>query len=492
MYLKKYNSVSRNENGKNHLNNLYPFSFFKIPKVKKSFSKLIKSYEEKEKKYMTLFGIRLSNSNNKIISRNKKRNKSKNFQKSLSNSSMISNLKKLFSLNLDKKNSLFQINPMDLKLFPHIQRNLRRYTTNIAINTNNINNIKFDNLFLNRMIDKKRKTTLKNAIFKSSKSPFITDIKEIKEITPNNSKLKNNKNIDSSDLILNEMLSGNIENNKLKSNNFFNFNNHFSFNKLNSINSPKSLKLNSFSCIDLKNDLKTLSNKSLMNIKSSSKKKTQIIRKDKFNEFNPSLSEKNLILKNINNQKNKDKNERSSLSSLKNQDSDNSSADLNSISNNNDNNKVFNNDKAIRKRKLKKNKKKIFNLMFKDKIFDLQKEIDKCSKEQEKNEDEYNLYIKYMIKKCKFIYDLIDTNFTFKIPESEYDIKNNEISKFIDSIDKENKNKKRKAEFKQRRFQILKNEYRIKNLANENNNLNRRIIKKLQKFLEKNNFINFT
>ena len=97
-----------------------------------------------------------------------------------------------------------------------------------------------------------------------------------------------------------------------------------------------------------------------------------------------------------------------------------------------------------------------------------------------------------MIKKCKFIYDLIDTNFTFKIPESEYDIKNNEISKFIDSIDKENKNKKRKAEFKQRRFQILKNEYRIKNLANENNNLNRRIIKKLQKFLEKNNFINFT
>ena len=57
MYLKKYNSVSRNENGKNHLNNLYPFSFFKIPKVKKSFSKLIKSYEEKEKKYMTLIAI---------------------------------------------------------------------------------------------------------------------------------------------------------------------------------------------------------------------------------------------------------------------------------------------------------------------------------------------------------------------------------------------------------------------------------------------------
>ena len=80
---------------------------------------------------MTLFGIRLRNSNNKIISRNKKRNKSKNFQKSLSNSSMISNLKKLFSLNLDKKNSLFQINPMDIKLLPHIQRNLRRYTTNL-------------------------------------------------------------------------------------------------------------------------------------------------------------------------------------------------------------------------------------------------------------------------------------------------------------------------------------------------------------------------
>ena len=145
MYLKKYNSESRNENVKNHLNNLYPFSFFKIPKVKKSFTKLIKSYEEKEKKYMTLFGIRLNNSNNKIISRNKKRNKSKNFQKSLSNSSMISNLKKLFSLNLDKKNSLFQINPMDSKLFPHIQRNLRRYnhcTTSLETRNNSsiINN----------------------------------------------------------------------------------------------------------------------------------------------------------------------------------------------------------------------------------------------------------------------------------------------------------------------------------------------------------------
>ena len=89
-----------------------------------------------------------------------------------------------------------------------------------------------------------------------------------------------------------------------------------------------------------------------------------------------------------------------------------------------------------------------------------------------------------MIKKCKFIYDLIDTNFTFKIPESEYDIKKNETLKFIDSIDKENKNKKRKADL---RYQILKNGNKIYNLVNENNQLNKRMINTLQKFLEKSN-----
>ena len=86
-----------------------------------------------------------------------------------------------------------------------------------------------------------------------------------------------------------------------------------------------------------------------------------------------------------------------------------------------------------------------------------------------------------MIKKCKHIYDVIDTNFTHKIRKSDYNIKQNEK---LDSVDKENKNKKRKADL---RYQILKNGNKIYNLVNENNQLNKRMINTLQKFLEKSN-----
>ena len=460
MFLNKYNSESSNEDEKNKFNNIYPFSFFKVSKVRNSFLKQMISYEEKEKEYMTLYGFRMNNNNNKkIIKRNKRKNKIKNFPKSLSSSSVISNLKKIFSLNFDKKNTFYQVNPFNLQILPHIKRNIRKYDTHISINTNNINNIKFDNSFLNKMINKKRNITSKNLIFKSTKSPFITDIKEIKETIPNNSKSKNKKNKVSTNLILSELLSGNIENNKLSKNNFLKFNNHFSFNKPTSINinSPKSLKLNSFSSTDLK-------------IKS--------------NECTP-LFERNLIIKSIKNQRNKDKdtnkNERNTFSSLKSQDSDISSVELRSITNFNNNNKIFNNENSITKNNSKKDKKKVFNSLFKNKIFNLQNEIDKCSKEHEKNEDEYKLYIKYMIKKCKHIYDVIDTNFTHKIRKSDYNIKQNEK---LNSGDKDNKNKKRKAEL---RYQILKNGNKIYNLVNENNQLNKRMINTLQKFLEKSN-----
>ena len=181
----------------------------------------------------------------------------------------------------------------------------------------------------------------------------------------------------------------------------------------------------------------------------------------------------------------KDKNKQSSISSLKSQDSENSSAEIISTSHY-INEKIKIKDKKERKYTNKK-KKMIFNLKFKNKILNFQQELDKISKEHEKNEDEYNLYIKYMIKKCKFICGIIDKNFTNKIPESEYNIKRKEMSKFMYSVLEEKNNKKKKAELEQMRFQITRNLERINSLIVKNNYLNRRVYSNAKKFIDKSN-----
>ena len=303
----------------------------------------------------------------------------------------------------------------------------------------------------------------------------------MKEINQINSPSKQNNSEFNPNLKLTEILNENnqktISNNKLMS-----FNNHFSFNNLIPFNQLKSFRFDSHSLSNDKLFLKSFSNKSLVGFKPLSLIKTPRNNRYKFSQ-NYSLSENKLNLNHIN--MSKDKNKQSSISSLKSQDSENSSAEIISTSHY-INEKIKIEDKKERKYTNKK-KKMIFNLKFKNKILNFQQELDKISKEHEKNEDEYNLYIKYMIKKCKFICGIIDKNFTNKIPESEYNIKRKEMSKFMYSVLEEKNNKKKKAELEQMRFQITRNLERINSLIVKNNYLNRRVYSNAKKFIDKSN-----
>ena len=151
MNLNKYKHSPNDDNVKKSLNNIHPFSSFKVSKVRNGFLKQINNYKEKEKKCMTLFGVDPDN----IKNTKGNQNNMKKYQKSLSSSSIITSLKELFSLNHKKKNSLPVINQINLnfQILPHIKRSIRKYRTNLLINTNNINNIKFDNPLLNNIIN---------------------------------------------------------------------------------------------------------------------------------------------------------------------------------------------------------------------------------------------------------------------------------------------------------------------------------------------------
>ena len=95
-----------------------------------------------------------------------------------------------------------------------------------------------------------------------------------------------------------------------------------------------------------------------------------------------------------------------------------------------------------------------------------------------------------MIKKCKFICDILDKNFTNKIPESEYNIKRNENPKYIYSVLEEKNNKRRNAELKRMRNQIARNLERINSLIVKNNYFNRRVTSNVAKYIEKSTFTN--
>ena len=156
MYLNKFNLISNKEKRKFNIDNFKPFSFFKVTKIKNDFSKKLLEYKEKEKNFMSLFGIKTL-SNSKMSKRNK--NSGNKIQKSMSSASVLSSLNEILSLNHEKKTSMSLINQVniDFHKLPKIQRSLRRFKTNLSINTNNINNNKFDNMTLRNMIKENKK-----------------------------------------------------------------------------------------------------------------------------------------------------------------------------------------------------------------------------------------------------------------------------------------------------------------------------------------------
>ena len=446
MYLKKFNFILDDKNKKFFFNNFYPFSVFKTSKKKNDFLKQINKYKEEENNCISLFGIKKPNtkSNN---NRNKK--KANKLEKTLSNSSLSKSLKDIFILKkLIKKNSLPTVNPININfnLFPNIQRRLKKFKTNLSLNTNNINNNQSNNLLLKNICDYKTISSTKN-LNKLNNSPFIT---EITEKNTNNYISNSVKNI----YELNELLnSKKILNDK------------FTYNKSTSINNnyQKTLSLEQPILYNNQYNQKSFSNKILNNIKSLSILNSPLNNRKKTNIYH-SLSENKLFSSNNNSSK-KDSNRNNDTSSLRNL---NLSEELKSSIN-----EQSTNPKNILNKKYNKQ----FNLMIKNKLSDLEEEINKDSKEQENTDEEYNSYIKYMIKKSKYIYNILEKNLTIKIPESDYNITKQKF------FSKKNKNNYKRREFFKLKSKLKENEHKMFSLLNDYNYLKRKVYHKIDKLI---------
>ena len=128
--------------------------------------------------------------------------------------------------------------------------------------------------------------------------------------------------------------------------------------------------------------------------------------------------------------------------------------------------------------------------MIKNKILNLENDMNNNSKEKEKSNDEYNSYIKYMIKKSKYIYHMINTYSTYQFLKSDYDIKKDKIPKFIYSINEDNQNPKRIKIMQSARNKLHKNKHLIIYLIEDTNYINRRMNKNIDKFCEKMKYFN--
>ena len=462
MYLKKFDFIQNNKNNKLSFRNLHPFSAFKTSKIKNEFLEQINKYQEKENNCMSLFGIDLSNIN-KNNDRNKRSENSS--EKSMTSSSISKSLKNiLFLKNANKKNSLPIRNQMNinLDLFAQFQRNVKKFKTNLSINTNNINNNQINNFLLTNIFENKSKKDLNNL----NKSPFITDI-----IRKNSNIFNYTSNSEKNIFKISGLLKQKKSKNNIELNKSSNFNNQFS-NELTSINnnSQKTLSFQKPFLFNNRIGKKYFSNKAINNMKSLSIIKSPLNKRKKSNIFHSFSSNKFFTYKDNSNKKNTNKNNYLSLqSNLSLSEEMKSSLDQKKTNHKKDFNKTYY---------------KQFKSMIKNKLFDLEEGINNETKEQEKTEEEYNLYIKYMIKKCKYIYNIIDKNITIKIPESFYNIKTQDKAKLIDSktYNKNNKNR----EFFRLKEKLKENEHKIFRLLNTYYSSKRKINHKIGKLIEIN------
>ena len=462
MYLKKFDFIQNNKSNKLSFRNLHPFSAFKTSKMKNEFLEQINKYQEKENNCMSLFGIDLSN-----INKNNDRNKSSenSSEKSMTSSSISKSLKNiLFLKNANKKNSLPIRNQMNinLDLFPQFQRNVKKFKTNLSINTNNINNNLINNFLLTNIFENKSKKDLNNL----NKSPFITDI-----IRKNSNIFNYTSNSEKNIFKISGLLKQKKSKNNIELNKSSNFNNQFS-NELTSINnnSQKTLSFQKPFLFNNRIGKKYFSNKTINNMKSLSIIKSPLNKRKKSNIFHSFSANKFFTYKDNSNKKNTNKNNYLSLqSNLSLSEEMKSSLDQKKTNHKKDFNKAYY---------------KQFKSMIKNKLFDLEEGINNETKEQEKTEEEYNLYIKYMIKKCKYIYNIIDKNISIKIPESYYSIQKQDKAKLIDSktYNKNNKNR----EFFRLKEKLKENEHKIFRLLNTYYSSKRKINHIIGKLIEIN------
>ena len=445
-----------------------PFGTLEVSKVKNELLKKINKCKENEKKIISLFGIKFSKEQKNQEIKDKR--VSKGIDKSFSSSSVLSNLNELLKFQ-KKRTSVPFLNHMNIQpdILSNIQRKLKKFKTNLTLNTNNISNIKFD-------IINKRQNSSKNInknLNKIKNSPFITELKEISPVNSFSDIGKNNKNNNNSKFFVTESLNDEQNIKQFNHKKLIKFNNQFSFNKFAPINikTDSPLILNKL----VKNPL---SNKSLKNLKPLSILKFPLFHKKQLISFHSTndLSSKHIKINSLNDNKNKG----DSFSSVN---IKNSSDEIQSIIDDKKQKKIKNKKRNYQKENL------IFSLMIKNKILNLENEMNNNSKEKEKSNDEYNSYIKYMIKKYKYIYHMINTYSTYQFLKSDYDIKKDKIPKFIYSINEDNQNPKRIKIMQSARNKLHKNKHLIRYLIEDTNYINRRMNKNIDKFCEKMKYL---
>ena len=307
MYLKKFDFIQNNKNNKLSFRNLHPFSAFKTSKIKNDFLKQINKYEEKENNCMSLFGIDISN----INKNNDKNKRSDNSSEKSMNSSLSKSLKNILLLkNSNKKNSLPIKNQIifNFDLFPHIQRKVKKFKTNLSINTNNINNNKINNLILTNLFESKTKKDL-NVL---NKSHFITDT-----IDKNSNNFNYISNSEKNIFKINKLLNTKKRKNNIELNLSSYFNNQFSYNELISINNniQKTLSFKRPFLFNNKVGKNNFSNKFVNNMKSLSILKSPLNKRKKSNIFRSFSANKFFTYKDNSSKKDRNKNNYLSLKS---------------------------------------------------------------------------------------------------------------------------------------------------------------------------------
>ena len=315
---------------------------------------------------------------------------------------------------------------------------------------------------MTNIFENKSKKDLNNL----NKSPFITDI-----IRKNSNIFNYTSNSEKNIFKISGLLKQKKSKNNIELNKSSNFNNQFS-NELTSINnnSQKTLSFQKPFLFNNRIGKKYFSNKTINNMKSLSIIKSPLNKRKKSNIFHSFSANKFFKYKNNSNKKNTNKNNYLSLqSNLSLSEEMKSSLDQKKTNHKKDFNKTYY---------------KQFKSMIKNKLFDLEEGINNETKEQEKTEEEYNLYIKYMIKKCKYIYNIIDKNISIKIPESYYSIQKQDKAKLIDSkaYNKNNKNR----EFFRLKEKLKENEHKIFRLLNTYYSSKRKINHIIGKLIEIN------
>ena len=510
MYLNKHFSPKINYRKKSNIFSFFPFSKINVSKIKSKIKDNINDIKENEEKCISLIDT-------KILSKAKMKEK-KNFNNNLENT-LTNSTQKLDDnkekLSMEEKENYLTIysNVLFSKtFFPNINRNQRKIKT-----LNLLRNINLKNVNLNELI-------LENSN------------KEKPNIKSNNSKnhfpFNNNQKILKSSISLSglntekykKFLSTQFNRNKYKTKTNFNLyyksnNNHRFFpfrnnneennnnkNELLDLKKPLKKSKSSLNTTNFKflnnntikeyelppsNKNKTLSlkvsNKSLQNFKTSSILKSPLPKKNSFSSIY-NLNDENIFLTaNCQNkllEKEKENYNSSFLSHSK-----NSSFEKNSEL------------KLDLKQDLKikpennfslKKQKKLFKMVISNKMNELEKELEKNKTENDKNEKNEEEYIKFMIKKCKYILKIIDEKMNYNIANIEKDYDKNEVIKNLDKRPNEISliierilNKKNKLFDDSKYKNIKNNRHIIYNLIDKNNQLGKNVNDYIDKLLEK-------